>query len=94
METIHTIVVDVIRSLSEKTTLDSGKSERIWQNSITSEERKHAHFAGIKDGVVSIVVDSSVWLYAMRVQQRQLLEALKKECPEVTQIRFKIGKTR
>ena len=93
MDAIKIIISDVIKSLSEKNVEHSGKIERMWQNIVSSEERKHSRVLGIKNGCVTIGTDSAVWLYSIRIQKKRLLELFQEECPEVKQLCFKLGKT-
>lgn len=58
---------------------------------LTKSEIRHIKFNYFKRGVLSIVVDSSGWLYQMNLKKDQLLSGLRENLTEIKDIRFRVG---
>ena len=54
-------------------------------------EAKHIQLKGLKDGQLYVNVDSSVWLYALRVRTGYFLKEIQKDFPDIKKVYFKIG---
>ena len=92
MDDIKSIVNKVIGHIAEKNPDTYDKIERIWQNLLNEKERRHTKLFGIKEGTLSVHVDSPAWLYQMKIRQTKILKQMKDEIPGLKHIRFKIGK--
>ncbi len=92
MDNIEDIVKSVIGQMAEKKLEDYQKIDRLWMNILNDSEQKHTKILGIKDGMVSVVVDSPAWLYQMNIKKNNILKELQAEIPNIDSIRFRIGK--
>lgn len=91
MDNIKDVVNKVIGGIADKRPDVHNKLDAVWKNLLTEQERKHAKLNGIKEGVLSVSVDSPAWLYQLRTRQAKILKQLKEDIPDVKSIRFKIG---
>ena len=94
MDKIKDIIREVISKISEKKFESQDKIERIWYSILEKQELKHTRFVGIKNGQVSVHVDSPAWLYQMKMKKNKILKRLKDEVPEVVNLYFRIGKVK
>lgn len=92
MDNIKDVVNQVIEKISIKQPVEQGKIDRIWQNVLNEQELKHTCLEGIKDGKLSVNVDSPAWLYQMQIRRTKILERLKDELPDIKSVFFRIGK--
>jgi len=92
MDNIKDVVHRVIEQIASKTTQSPEKIERIWLNILDKEEREHTRLVGIKEGRLSVDVDSPAWLYQMNTKKKKFVERLSQEVPDIKAIYFKIGK--
>jgi predicted nucleic acid-binding Zn ribbon protein len=92
MDVIKDVIHDVIGNIAEKNPAKHKKIDRIWLNVLEEAERKHTNFQGIKEGNISVLVDSPAWLYEMRIKKFKILQRLQEELPDIKNIYFKIGK--
>lgn len=58
---------------------------------LTKRELEHIKFSRFRRGVLSINVDSSVWLYKLSLKKEGLLTKLKKKAGDMKDIRFCLG---
>ena len=94
MNTIKDILQQVIGDLSLNKPDDQTKIQRIWQNTIDERTAQHSVLANFSDGILTVAVDSSSWLFQMNLQKKKILEQLQDEMPEIKNIQFKIGKVK
>ena len=66
--------------------------EQAWTEILDDKKRTHTRLIGIRDGKVSVLVDSPAWLYQMNINKETILRKLHEKLPEVTQVQFKVGK--
>ena len=92
MDNIKDIVNQVIKKISIKQPIDQSKIDRIWQNILSKQELKHTKLIGVKDGRISINVDSPAWVYQLKIKKNKILGRLKDELPEIKSLVFRIGK--
>jgi predicted nucleic acid-binding Zn ribbon protein len=92
MDNIKDIVNDVIGKISKEKPGAGDKLQRIWHNLLGKKELQHTNLVGVKDGQLSVYVDSSAWLYQMNIRKHKILERLQEEIPDIKGIRFKLGK--
>ena len=92
MNTIKDIIPQVIEQLSLRQPDSQMKIHRIWQNIVDERMSTHSALVNFNQGILSVCVDSSSWLFQMNLNKRRILERLQEEMPEVKNIQFKIGK--
>ena len=92
MDEIKDIVQSVIANLDKGHPSDENKIEGIWRNVLNEKEKKHTALVGIKDGILSVAVDTPAWLYQMKIKKGRILRKFQEEITEVKNIYFKIGK--
>lgn len=86
MEHIRQTLQGVIQDIEKK---GLGKTQSIFQSfqdSLTSKERKHIKCNRLYNGVLTVNVDSSVWLYQLTLRKETLVDKL-----GLKNIRFCIG---
>ena len=91
MDNIKDIVNQVIENISAKKSENRELLYTVWKGTLNKQELQHAKLQGEKNGTVFVVVDSPAWLYQMKMREGKILKELKKEIPEITQIRFRVG---
>lgn len=94
MEQIKDIVKQVIGSISSGKPEVHNKLQRIWQNVLDKKAIEHTAIVGLRKGELVIHVDSPAWLFQMNLHKRKLLERIQTEYPELSVIRFKLGKVK
>lgn len=94
MDNIKDVVNKVIGGIAAKSPDIHNKTEGVWKNLLTPQERKHTKLDGMKEGTLSVCVDSPAWMYQLRTRQSKILKQLKEDIPDVKAIRFKIGSIR
>ncbi len=92
MDNIKAIIQQVIEKIAPSSIPSQEKIEHIWQKVLGKEQLKHTRLVGIKEGCISVLVDSPVWLYQMRISKGRILGELKKEMSGIKDIYLKIGK--
>jgi hypothetical protein len=92
MDNIKDIIQNVIGKMSHHKVDTNQKIKDVWQTILSEREHKHTAITGFDGGVLSIMVDSSAWLYQMNTKKMTVLNKLQKEIPEVKRVQFKIGK--
>jgi len=94
MDNIGDIVKSVIGNIADKKAAAVVNIEEVWNIVLDVKELEHTQLVGINNGVLSVYVDSSVWLYHLKVKKNNILQKVRKRIPEIQDIRFKIGKLR
>lgn len=92
MESIKDILPQVFEQLTERIPQTQTKIQRIWQNVIDAKMAQHSVLLDFTDGILTVAVDSSSWLYQMNLNKRKILTQLQDEIPQMQNIQFKIGK--
>ena len=91
MDNIKDIVKGVIGKIAEKKPDVFQQIEDVLKETLKEKELEHAKLSGYRDGVLLITVESSMWLYQVKIQQKKILNNLQRKIPEVKSIKFKIG---
>ncbi len=67
----------------------------MWEAIVGPHIAKKASPEGIRNGILSVSVESSVWMQELTFMKQQILERINKVCEssKVQDIRFKLGKT-
>ena len=92
MDNIKNILPDVFRGMLDRKPLGQEKIDRVWSMILQSRDAGHTAIVGIKNGILSINTDTPTWLYHLRLRRKKILESLQEEIPEISDIRFQIGK--
>lgn len=92
MDNIEDIIKNVIGKMADRKLEDHQKIHRLWVNILSESELKHTKLMGVKNGTVSVYVDSPAWLYQMNTQKRKILDRLKEEISTIEYLSFRIGK--
>jgi hypothetical protein len=91
MDDIYQIVQTVIGRISAGLPREQ-QILQIWDRLLNNEEKRHSSIIKIQKGQLEVGVDSSVWLYQLKLKKKTLLEQLQKEIPDIENIYFKLGK--
>lgn len=91
MDNIKDILQGVVGKMADRQPDQDTKVERVWLNVLEDGAAEHTKLVGVKDGELSVHVDSPAWLYQMKLKKRNILTRMKDECPDIKNIRFKIG---
>jgi len=62
-----------------------------WATLLDEQEKKHIRLSGLKSGALYVNVDSSVWLYQMKLKKPQFLGRIQEKFPDIQNIYIKIG---
>ena len=67
--------------------------EAEWKSLAGPETFKHSRPAVFKNGILTVLVDTSGWMQELSMKKRQLLKALKRKLgkDKIAEIHFKIG---
>ena len=90
MDNISDIINDVIKKMSSSQPITEDKLGRVWNNVLEENESGHTRLVGIKEGELSIEVDSPAWLYKMKMKRLSILKKLQEDLPEIKEITFRI----
>jgi len=94
MEGIKDTVYGLMQVLEKQVTHSNKNSPQAFlEKAFSKKELAHAKLVYFKKGVMGVSVNSSVWLYHLSLQKESLLDKLRKELPEVKDIRFFAGET-
>ena len=92
MEAIKSTVMNVMESLAAKKARDSRDNPQGWlKRVLTKGAREHIKINYFKNGILSVNVDSSSWLYSLTLQKEGILAKLGKFSSGIQDIRFRIG---
>ncbi|MCD4780125.1 MAG: DUF721 domain-containing protein [Candidatus Omnitrophica bacterium] len=91
MDNIKDIIQDLVKGINIQKK-DGVSFEFILNKILTEKERKHAVMLGINGKTVTIIVDSSLWLYHLNMKKKKMLTIVQQHVPEIDNIKFKIGK--
>lgn len=92
MESIKDILPQVIDSLNSGKPENAARINKLWSSVLEPKAVRHAKPAGFKKGILTINVDSPVWLFQLNFKRQQILENLQKEFKDLTAIKFRIGR--
>ena len=89
MEHIRQTVQGVIKGIETRSFSEAGEVFRLFRKSLTISERRHAQCIALRSGVLTVNVDSSVWLYQLSLKKEDFLKKL-----SLKNIRFRIGEVK
>ena len=90
-------VADVLKDLFGKLEKNKGffkeEIEATWEKVAGQKAFKHSRPVSLRKKILSIYVDSSVWMEELTLKKRFLLKGLRKELgrEKIEEIRFKVG---
>ncbi|MBN1794213.1 MAG: DUF721 domain-containing protein [Candidatus Omnitrophica bacterium] len=64
--------------------------EKAWAETVGGGAASYARPTYMKEGVVWVEVDNSLHLFELKAAQEEILRTLKKRCPEVKGIKYRI----
>lgn len=92
MDSIKDIITCVLRDYqTKKHCFNNYDPEILLKKLLTKREIQHIKFNYFRSGIFGIKVDSSAWIYQLNFKKSDLLSALKKNLPEIKDIRFSLG---
>ncbi|MFH1360758.1 MAG: DUF721 domain-containing protein [Candidatus Omnitrophota bacterium] len=94
MDRVQDIVKQVMNDLGQKKTAPQDRIMVLWPSICEKKAAKHTSVTGLHKGELLVCVDAPAWLFQMSLQKTKLLKAIKAQIPEITGIRFKIGKVK
>ncbi len=94
MEEIKNVLSKVLSDISLGRPDVQAKIQHIWQNAFDKKAVVHSMIVGLEKGCLMVNVDSPAWLFQLSLKKKKILEKLKEEVPQLSQIRFKIGKVK
>ena len=92
MDNIKDIVKDVIGNIADNNPDKMKEVTRFFHTIVQKNEIDHCCVYGIKDATIYIVVDSSIWLYQIKMRRKILLKKITEKFSDIKNISFKIGK--
>jgi hypothetical protein len=90
MDDIGDIVQAVIGQMAASQPLEQNIL-RVWEELLSTEEKKHAKIDKIHKGQLDIKVDSSAWLYQFKLKKEFLQKQIHQRIPEIDNIYLKLG---
>ncbi|GEM_PF-484291 len=94
VDTIKDVIHQVMAGMSVGRPDVQTKIQGSWKKIFSERDRRHINLIGFEKGELVVNVDSPAWLFQMNTHKKKTLEALHQDVPEVTGIRFKIGKVK
>ena len=92
MEPIKDTLSVLMQGLAEKNSGGSPRGPEDWlKKALTKKELGHIKFHYFRKGVLGVRVDSSAWMYSLSLKKESLLSQLKKQAPDIKEMRFSIG---
>ncbi len=92
MEQIKNTIQQVLEALEKKKTgTDSDDPKSILKKVLAKKAFGHVKLYNFRKGILTVKVDSSVWVYYLNLQKEDLLKKISKETRDVKDIRFCLG---
>lgn len=92
MEQIKDTLVTVFQGLMDKKAGITGPDpQEALKKILTKKEYGHIKFNYFKKGILGLSIDSSSWLYNFNLKKETMLQRIKKELPDIKDIRLRIG---
>jgi len=92
MESIKETLQNVLEKLeTKKRSISLDNPEIILRKVLPKRDQAHARFHYFKNGILSMRVDSSTWLYHFSLQKEDLLAKLRKKSKAIQELRFSLG---
>lgn len=91
MELIRDTIQAVVKSWDEDRKKGFCDPAALLKKILTKQELRHAKAGSVRQGILSINVDSSSWLYHLGLQKEGLLTKLRAQTGAIKDIRFYLG---
>jgi len=91
MEHIRGALESVMQGIEKKNFSETNQVFKEFRQNLGKRERNHAKCANLRAGVLTVNVDSSVWLYQLSLRKEEFLRNLG---VGVKDIRFRIGEVK
>ncbi len=92
---ISETIKEVFENISKTDTAGTSKDDILsaWQRAVGVKAAKHSSPVGLKDKTLIVNVDSTVWIYQLRLKEADILKKMRKQLkkPGVEKIRFRAG---
>jgi len=93
MEPIKNTIDALLAGLHEKKkTAETASPEALVHRIFSGQDRAHVAGRAVRNGILSVAVDSSARLYHCSLHKEELLQKLRRLSPQIKDIRFRIGK--
>jgi len=89
MEHISQTLQGVMKGFATKNCSETSKAFELFRKNLAAAERRHAKCVALRNGVLTVNVDSSVWLYQLNLKKEILLKKL-----SLKNIYFRIGEVK
>lgn len=94
MTVIKDIIPDIMKGISEKSPSVQIQVTSVWEEVVGEKGKGHTAVAGFKNGKLTVNVDSSAWLFQMKLHKKKMEKVIKDKIPDVNNINFRIGKVK
>jgi hypothetical protein len=91
MDNIKNIIQDVVKGINIQKN-DELSFDFLLNSILTEKEKKHAAILGLNGKTLTLVVDSSLWIYQLNMKKNKMLKGIQQYIPEIENIKLKIGK--
>ena len=90
---ISDVLKSVFEKIESKDLLSRDQIEEAWKSIVGERAASHSRPSTIRNGVLTVQIESSVWMQELDFQKRSILKGLKKRFGKdrISEIRFKIG---
>lgn len=92
MDDIKDIIKNVVGNISQQKPNIFHNIDVVWNKIFDEYFLKHTKLVGIREGILSVIVDSPLYLYQLKTQKEKVLKQIQQDIPEIHNIQFKIGK--
>ena len=95
LQDLKSLLRSIVTTIDGAPPQDQFRIRDMWEGVVGSHIAKKAHPEGVKNGILQVSVESSVWMQELTFMKQQILERLNQVCESsgVKDIRFKLGKT-
>lgn len=89
MEHIKKTLEGVIKDMEKSLSPQREEAAKLFRKNLAKGERQHVRCGALRDGVLTVNVDSSPWLYQLSLRKEEFVKKL-----GLKDIRFQIGKVK
>ena len=95
LQDLKSLLRSIVKKIDGAPPQDQFLIRDMWEGVVGSHIAKKAHPEGVKNGILQVSVESSVWMQELTFMKQQILERLNQVCESsgVKDIRFKLGKS-
>lgn len=92
MEQLKNIINNVIGKMSSGSAISNQDLWQAWEGAIGKKLIKHTAIEGVRNGKLSVRVDSPVMMFQLNLKRNHIIKKLQKIDKELTDINLRIGK--